>query len=54
VGLALAKNCSCCSGNCGGLRPGWFLIMPDAVGLLPEFIGFFGIGHKVPKEDLTL
>lgn len=43
------ENCCCCPANCGELRPGLLVLMPDAMGLPPGFIGLLALAIGFPR-----
>lgn len=45
----MAENCCCCPANCGELRPGLLVLMPDAMGLPPGFIGLLALAIGFPR-----
>lgn len=45
----MAENCCCCPANCGELRPGLLVVMPDAMGLPPGFMGLLALAIGFPR-----
>lgn len=45
----MVENCCCCPANCGELRPGLLVLMPDAMGLPPGFIGLLALAMGFPR-----
>lgn len=43
------ENCCCCPANCGELMPGLLVLMPDAMGLPPGFIGLLALAIGFPR-----
>lgn len=48
----MAENCCCCPANCGELRPGLLVVMPDAMGLPPGFMGLLALAIGFPRTWL--
>lgn len=45
----MAENCCCCPANWGELRPGLLVVMPDAMGLPPGFMGLLALAIGFPR-----